>query len=117
MQKNPIHKAREFIEQNHKRRFWKKIVTVLASLAVFSTTYMLILPALTLEENTYCGSEEHQHDDSCYEKQLVCDEEEGSSHKHTDSCYEEQSVLVCEQEESFGHIHDDSCIQQNTHKR
>lgn len=113
MQKNPIHKAREFIEQNHKRRFWKKIVTVLASLAVFSTTYMLILPALTLEENTYCGSEEHQHDDSCYEKQLVCDEEEGSSHKHTDSCYEEQSVLVCEQEESLGHIHDDSCIQQN----
>lgn len=112
MQKNPNDKVNEYIKQKHKNKLWKKSVIVLACVAVFSTTYMLMLPALTLEENTYCGSEEHQHDESCYEKQLICNQEEGSLHEHTDECYEEQSVLVCELKESLGHQHDGNCIQQ-----
>ena len=33
---------------------------------VFCTTYVLILPAVTLEGKTYCDKEEHTHTDECY---------------------------------------------------
>ncbi len=35
-----------------KTKYWKVIVMVLAALVVFVTAYMLILPAITLDEDT-----------------------------------------------------------------
>lgn len=68
--------AKDYRERKRKHWIWKRIVTGLACAVVFSTTYMLILPALTMEQTTYCGLEEHQHDESCYERQLICGLEE-----------------------------------------
>lgn len=76
MRMKNIDTAKDYRERKRKHRIWKRIVTGLACAVVFSTTYMLILPALTMEQTTYCGLEEHQHDESCYERQLICGLEE-----------------------------------------
>lgn len=99
-------------EHLHKRQ-WRRVVTVLACIVVFCTTYALVLPALTLTGGTFCGKEEHCHSDECYEKVLICDLEEraaatGTS-AHTDECYKVQQILSCGREESAGHTHDEHC--------
>ena len=85
---------------------WKKVVAVLAGVAVFATTYALILPAITLEGDAACGIEEHVHSEEagCYETVLSCGLEEGEEHTHTDECYTLE--LICTQEE---HTHTDEC--------
>ena len=64
---------------------------------------MLILPAVTLEQTAYCGCEEHQHGDACYEETLICGESE-NEHVHTEECY--KKTLVCQLEE---HEHSLAC--------
>jgi transcriptional regulator with PAS, ATPase and Fis domain len=56
---------------------------------------MLILPAITMERETHCGIEEHQHDESCYEERLICGQKEGKPHHHTDDCYTVEKELIC----------------------
>lgn len=108
-----------FLKRRKLHNRWRKVVTALASIVVFCTTYALILPAITLEQETYCDIEPHCHTESCYEVQLICNiatdaETETAAteviHAHDDSCYEEQTVQICDQAESLGHIHDESCI-------
>ena len=89
----------------HRRmRRWLTVVACMAALVVFGTVYALVMPAATLEGETYCGMEEHTHDDSCYASVLACGQEEGNGHVHDDSCYETQ--LVCQLPE---HTHTDAC--------
>lgn len=38
----------------------------LAAVVTFATVYALILPAITLSEDVFCGLEEHVHDENCY---------------------------------------------------
>ncbi len=103
------------ISGSHKKQhqIWKRIVARLACIVTFSTTYMLILPALTLDKTTYCGMEEHKHDANCYEEKLVCGLEECEEpHTHTEECYEEKEILVCGKKESDGHEHTAKCIRE-----
>ncbi len=53
---------------------WRKVAKVCAIVVVFWTVYLLILPAITMENDTYCGLDEHIHDDGCYavESNLIC---------------------------------------------
>lgn len=67
-----------------KRKRWQKLVLFLSCLVVFSTTYALILPAITMTEPPLCGLEEHQHDSSCYEVVLNCPFAETASTVRTD---------------------------------
>ena len=84
------------------RKIWKNIVTALAGAVVFCTVYALILPAITLETDTFCGMEEHEHGAECYEavtviqKQQICELEEKEAHVHTEECYgiQTKEVLV-----------------------
>ena len=85
------------------------MLAALACIVLFVTTYMLIIPAITMEQTAYCGSEAHIHDDNCFEKQLVCEIEEANEHVHSDTCYIEEQVLICD-EECIEHVHDESCI-------
>lgn len=87
---------------------WQKVAAYLAIIVVFCTTYMLILPAITMENETYCGIEEHSHNENCYAFQnlLFCDNEE-ESHEHTEACYIREQILTCNIKE---HIHQDSCL-------
>lgn len=112
--------AKQYRKTHIRRKLWHRIVSVLACVVVFCTTYALILPAITLEETTFCGQEEHSHTEECYELQLVCGFEEppddgtqgtvNAAHVHTEVCFEEQQICICPVEESTGHIHDEACL-------
>ena len=53
---NPLRKQIRSIMKDHKKRqMWYRIVTTLAVVVVFVTTYMLILPAITMENKAECG--------------------------------------------------------------
>ncbi|MBR3767913.1 MAG: Cna B-type domain-containing protein [Clostridia bacterium] len=84
-----------FLSKLEKR--WQKIAKALAVIVVFWTTYMLILPAITMENDTYCGLHEHKHEDSCYiiESILICDiitENEETTSNTEESSSEENSA-------------------------
>lgn len=53
------------IKNQRKRKSLHKIVMCMAVLVVSITTYMLILPAITMTDETYCG-QEHEHIQQCY---------------------------------------------------
>ena len=91
------------------RRMLQRTISMFAAIVVFFTTYALVLPAITMEKTAGCGIEEHQHDDSCYEDQLICGLEETEEHQHTADCYER--VLVCGKE---AHTHSAACYPADT---
>lgn len=96
-------------------------MSILSCIVVFCTTYALILPAVTLSTDTFCGKEAHTHDAECYREhdksKPLCGLEEGEGsegHTHTEDCYGNVEVgrnLICGMEEVEGHVHDDSCYQ------
>ena len=79
-------------KQRRRRRVWTRIVSIMACLVVFCTTYALILPAITQENEVTCTLEEHTHDENCYKttvtENLICTKQEIVHHEHTDECYE-----------------------------
>ena len=95
--------------RNRKRR--QKVVTALCALAVFCTTYALILPAITLEKG--CPIPEHTHGPECYTQVTVRQETTLSCaaqiHQHTDSCYDENHTLVCGYADFLVHAHEECC--------
>ena len=108
--KRLLEKIREILRNRHNRRTWARIISAIACLVVFFSTYALILPAITMEKTAYCGIEAHQHDDSCYTEELICTFPESDGHVHDDSCYTTRDELVCQLEE---HIHDDNCYDED----
>ena len=100
------------IKKQRRRRVWKRILSVLGSIVVFCTTYALILPAITMSETSYCGKEEHLHDNECYVSQLICEIEnaEIESHVHQTECYIKEQVLICTLEETKEHVHTEECL-------
>ena len=76
----------KLLREKGKLKRWHKVVSALACVVVFCTTYALIMPALTMERDTYCGFTEHTHADSCYTQVLVCGLEENEAHKHSEEC-------------------------------
>ena len=98
-----IARAAQLLRRGGRHRRWRRAVSGLAAVVVFVTSYMLILPALTLEQDTICGLEEHTHTDACYEQRLVCTLEE------SEPVYEDRQVLTCTLPEGEGHTHTDGC--------
>ena len=109
----------QFIGKRKRTKVWKSVVSVLACIVVFCTTYALILPAITMAKDTFCGYEEHTHGSECYETQLVCElsedaEDAEDAHVHGDECYKKEKTLGCKVEESAGHTHTDECKKVDT---
>ena len=102
-------KIRAILQDRKARRFWARVISVMASVVVFISTYALILPAITMETVAACGIEAHQHTDDCYEDILVCGQEESEDHQHTEACYEH--VLTCGKE---AHIHSAECYKEDS---
>lgn len=98
------HNTQAFAEAHRKKRRWLAAVSCLAALVVFGTVGALVLPARTLEGATYCGMEEHTHEENCYTSVLTCGLTEESGHVHQDSCY--ATELTCPLAE---HTHTDAC--------
>lgn len=97
-----------YLKAHLQKKRWKQVVTVLACLVVFGTTYALILPAITMTGETFCGKQAHTHSEEagCYTQ--------GEPHVHTEDCYEEASVLTCGLAETEGHTHGDSCYDEDS---
>ena len=136
MQNNLPKQIKEYNTRHTRVKRWQKLVMFLSCVVVFCTTYALILPAITMSEDTFCGLEEHVHsvEAGCYEVALICgqdgeDAQGGSSdtapsettnptaaptqtsHVHTDACYETRKTLICDKEESpvSSHYHTADC--------
>ena len=97
------------MRRGEKRRVWKKAVSILSCIVVFVTTYMLLLPAITMEKTAICGIEAHQHDESCWETEtkLTCGMTEEDGHQHTDDCFTTTRKLICTLEQ---HTNSEQCF-------
>ena len=109
------HEVTAYTSRRRRKKRWRSAVLALAAVVVFCTTYALILPAITMAQQTYCGMEEHRHGDECYETVLLCDKEfdvvQPEGHIHTATCYDYEEVLTCglEECEDTLHEHTDDC--------
>lgn len=54
------------LRERKKWKRWQKAVSIMGAFVVFCTAYALILPAVTMGKETYCGQEEHSHSEECY---------------------------------------------------
>lgn len=105
---------RTYLRHYRTRKFLRKFARVLGCIVAFVTTYALILPAITLEQESFCGFEEHTHTEACYQMQiqnrrLVCNGTVSDLHVHSGSCYNADGIVLCGQADYVVHIHNDSC--------
>ena len=115
MDKWILRDAERYASAHRRKQRWYQVMTCLAAVVVFCTTYALILPAITLEKQ--CQIPEHTHTDSCYtqvtsrEKSVLACEVEADAviHKHDAACRDENGNLVCSLPELEAHRHTDSC--------
>ena len=106
--------AEKYTKVHKRKRLRHRVVTVLAGVVVFCTTYALILPAITLEKQ--CDIPEHTHTDACYaqvtsvEKRVpVCSAEALEIHRHTADCYDADGNPTCGYADFVVHSHDSRC--------
>ena len=114
MKYDVLRDAEKYTKVHKRKRFRHRVVTVLAGVVVFCTTYALILPAITLEKQ--CGIPEHTHTDACYaqvtsvEKRVpVCSAETLEIHRHTADCYDANGNPTCGYADFVVHSHDSRC--------
>ena len=115
---------RRFRKGAFSRRFVKQLTSWVAILVVFTTTYMLILPAVAIDSGTAavvpgmdldgvpsepvctfaCTYKVHEHDEDCYEERDIFDEDGNPTGA-------KEKVLVCGRSDQVVHEHDESCWQ------
>ena len=82
--------AKSLLRRRRRENKRNRILSIFAAMVCVITVYILILPAITMEHQTICGKEEHEHTKDCYD---------------TDS--EGNLVLICGMEE---HAHKEACL-------
>lgn len=114
MRNDVLRGAEKYTKVHKRKRLRHRVVTVLAGVVVFCTTYALILPAITLEKQ--CDIPEHTHTDACYaqvtsvEKRVpVCSAETLEIHRHTADCYDADGNPTCGYADFVVHRHDSRC--------
>ena len=114
MKYDVLRDAEKYTKVHKRKRLRHRVVTVLAGVVVFCTTYALILPAITLEKQ--CDIPEHTHTDACYaqvtsvEKRApVCSAETLEIHRHTADCYDADGNPTCGYADFVVHRHDSRC--------
>ena len=114
MKYDVLRDAEKYTKVHKRKRLRHRVVTVLAGVVVFCTTYALILPAITLEKQ--CDIPEHTHTDACYaqvtsvEKRVpVCSAKTLEIHRHTADCYDADGNPTCGYADFVVHRHDSRC--------
>ena len=114
MKYDVLRDAEKYTKVHKRKRLRHRVVTVLAGVVVFCTTYALILPAITLEKQ--CDIPEHTHTDACYaqvtsvEKRVpVCSAETLEIHRHTADCCDSDGNPRCGYADFVVHSHDSRC--------
>lgn len=109
-----LEQAARYSRAHRKRKRRTRIVSLLAAIVVFCTTYALILPAITQTRDVYCGFEEHIHSEACYKtlaKPLVCSPD---GHVHTNECTDGKGLDICEFADVVAHTHNSDCYNGET---
>lgn len=114
MRHDVLQNAEKYTKVHKGKHLRHRVVTVLAGVVVFCTTYALILPAITLEKK--CDIPEHTHTDACYaqvtlvEKRVpVCSAKTLEIHQHTADCYDANGNPTCGYADFVVHSHDSRC--------
>ena len=107
-------RALSYLKTHMQKKKWRRVVTVLSCIVVSCTTYALILPAITMTQQTHVHTPE-----DCYERVLICGQEQAilicgaaegeGAHLHTQDCFDEAGNAVCGLDESADHEHTDDC--------
>lgn len=119
--------AEKYVAQRKRRMRLFKTVTALALVVAICTSYVLMMPGLTIAAETYCGLEEHTHTADCYVDELTCliSEREAETvftdimrcsfepHRHSSDCYNAQGELSCGYWDGYIHEHDEKCYDSN----
>ena len=119
--------AERYVAQRKRRMRLFKTVTALALVVAICTSYVLMMPGLTMAAETYCGLEEHTHTADCYVDELNCliSEREAETvftdimrcsfepHHHSSDCYNAQGELSCGYWDGYIHEHDEKCYDSN----
>lgn len=119
--------AEKYVAQRKRRIRLLKTVTALALVVAICTSYVLMMPGLTMAAETYCGMEEHTHTADCYVDELTCliSEREAETvftdimrcsfepHHHSSDCYNAQGELSCGYWDGYIHEHDEKCYDSN----
>ena len=119
--------AEKYVAQRKRRMRLLKTVTALALVVAICTSYVLMMPGLTMAAETYCGLEEHTHTADCYVDELTCliSEREAETvftdimrcsfepHRHSSDCYNAQGELSCGYWDGYIHGHDEKCYDSN----
>ena len=119
--------AEKYVAKRKRRMRLLKTVTALALVVAICTSYVLMMPGLTMAAETYCGLEEHTHTADCYVDELTCliSEREAETvftdimrcsfepHHHSSDCYNAQGELSCGYWDGYIHEHDEKCYDSN----
>ena len=63
-----IQSAKQLNKRRHRRRVWTRSLLMLGCAVALGTIYVMSLPAITQEKDTYCGIKAHEHTVECYTK-------------------------------------------------
>ena len=110
MNYSALQKAAKLNKERKRRKRRYRVVSMLAAIVVFCTTYALILPAITMEPDYFCGYTEHTHNEDCYREEtvqaLTCLPER---HIHSSDCFDSEGMPVCGYQDFILHIHNSFC--------
>ncbi|MBE5796007.1 MAG: Cna B-type domain-containing protein [Clostridiales bacterium] len=123
MREEILLRAEEYLARRRHRMRMLRAFTAMALVVAIMTSYVLMLPGLTMQSEAYCGLDEHTHDDSCYTLELICEQEEREPsesvvrllqcafqpHEHTDACRAEDGSIGCGISTSYWHSHSAEC--------
>lgn len=112
-----VESAKQLNKRRRRRQAWTRSLVALGCVVMLSTVYIMSLPAITKEQDTFCGAEAHEHTDACYQERegeaarvLICAPEH---HVHGQSCFDAQGLPVCGQADYVAHSHDALCYDEN----
>lgn len=84
------------------------LILIMSILVSGEVVWNLRSIGLTLAGDMTCNTEEHVHSEECFEKYLICSDDNKEDHIHTENCYEKN--IICNTEE---HTHTDQCYSTN----
>lgn len=123
MGKTFLKETAQLLQAKRRKKRWTRTVISLSLVVALVTSSLLSHPAITMESTTTCGMGEHAHTADCYQRQLICGQEERAAvpateekvlncstevHEHTDGCKDAEGNLICGKE---AHTHGDNCYQ------
>ena len=87
MERNISDVFQKYIKKSKKRKRRERALSIVSIIVLIATTIVMILPAISTSNRTFCGLDEHIHTDQCYTTELA----EGAD------CY--TKIQICQKEE------------------